>query len=1782
MPKSKNIVQIKIPKIELETKAPKLEALKIPKEPLTKEQKADKKLAENQLKYFLTVGREAETKKRSGITAVLPFLKEDSAWNVVWWQTPFTILTRPLQAVLQFTEGARTGEDPFVRMVEGALGLSADLEPTDALGIDTSAWNGVGKFFANLGLAVALDPLTWLTLGGAALTRLSGVPKLMKTAEALKQAMLGEELLGGALRTAKRFGGIKKFKAMGKGLGLSGTDDLGRISATLNQGVFNASESLYKAGRFVGSLEWKYIKGASGIWIPKRVWKNIIKPLGKWASTVKATNPVILSTLRFFGARVSGVSQAARNIAAKMQFGFATDTPTKEILTSIAQEQQQFMSQVAQTGKVFREITEARTHIIYAGLQGKAADPKYLKMFNKIKFTEDIAQFRKAGLSADSTFDEILDVVNRQVVDKLAVEHQAFQRGYQISHSFDANGSLLVADRNQALKITDWLNKGKSSPLRLRGGQGIYAEIRPIADVKDVIALRKTLGRPITDAEAIEMLAQIQKSTKGGAFISLRRVAKGKQWDAWAKKTTKQLKEQGLSKAEIKIEMTKVRKEFGNYLEYSRGDKTNVFAQWEEMMENGQMSLVADEHFREMMKVSGVSKQRIMQAQRAWQKTQTKHVLESMDTILKDPRVAAFVQEGVSAPLQSTLARMEGKLGKGANKLFAGIKKDLADLDDLMVKFMQGKTTSLSKFYDFSVKLNDGYRKAITDLIENPVIKQLYGKTDEATRFALKKEFQHLLVDLNKDLPFKAYSEIQRKRWLNFYKDYLTREIKLTKGKGFAKVDKVLDYPKEVAKRWKLDNNYRLISLRLLNDLVDRVALDNPTKVFKTLSNRIAREIKDWPTPVKDAMVKTFKEGRAAVMKTIKETSKQAEAMWVARQKITELIRKGMNPEDMRATITNVFIKRLNGKFTKEQVAMVLDSFKKQMPQEMYDNVFRNVSLKGKTLINEKVAKLVNEEKLLNQIAYEAGNALQNRALMRDMMVHLPKETLTKFKFKDLHKMESLELMNKFYNNTVEETMNYLETFANVPAYYRHKGYFPLHVNDEYGLTLAGLTKVSKDIPNAKIGNPNLWLPNLSERQIGKIPNSQTYITMRRPYLDNASYVNSILGFELFNNETPMFYAQLYKNSTPFFFKPVLGTFAFEAGMLKLPTLEELTKYNIGDILPDGFRVVTRKDAANLITPLENSLLRDGGIINAKWKATINQGSDVYENLPSYYQALNRDITRLKRSKKWAKLNPETRQSLEFLQTKPLIHNRTTQGINTALQKVSIDADAMKFLKNSGWIKDLEFEQYTLETVSALKKNILSQSQDKMLVHNSVWDVLNTKMFEAKEIQKTYGFLSKGFALFTGFWKGAVLWRNFGGYHLRNILGNYTNAVVGGVDPVYYASRIFVNTQRMIKYNKMVKVAFGKKSIANFMNITSDTAYIRATRKILKKGGYSADDIKLFEKITRLKRTGVMGNSRIKAETYTLFNKMNERLELGQILKRSKGGKMFDTFGKVWGLNAQWNMFMDDAHRLTIHQYFTENTGKLKNLGYLTVDDASRFIGFDFHQLTSFEKKYMQRLFPFYTWFRKNFEFHLKNFPKNTSRYRYIYRMLEGWNRDIGGLKDNEILDWQKERNYLVDPTNTKRLIKLEIPFLNYDEIFGGRIFGANVISKINPFMKTMIETATGRNFFYDRSIDADETTQHVVDSLLQISTAKKRWSQWWQLLTGETNNEVDKMVALAPSIFSKIDKESNRVRNKWQQIEKLQNTLRGLQRGGTYVPRLPEIRSLQNRQDKLKFSNQS
>lgn len=149
----------------------------------------------------------------------------------------------------------------------------------------------------------------------------------------------------------------------------------------------------------------------------------------------------------------------------------------------------------------------------------------------------------------------------------------------------------------------------------------------------------------------------------------------------------------------------------------------------------------------------------------------------------------------------------------------------------------------------------------------------------------------------------------------------------------------------------------------------------------------------------------------------------------------------------------------------------------------------------------------------------------------------------------------------------------------------------------------------------------------------------------------------------------------------------------------------------------------------------------------------------------------------------------------------------------------------------------------------------------------------------------------------------------------------------------------------------------------------------------------------------------------------------------------------------------------------------------------------------DYSKLTDFEKTYMKRLFPFYTFTRRMLPFVAQNVIDNPGGVMAQYAKVAGRLRD--GDYNNDLLPAHLGSSMVYDvtdlpfisggnkPLGTRTFFTgLELPIdvvgQYFPNIFGDNKFrtAESILGQLNPAPKALLELATGRQFFGHRSLD--------------------------------------------------------------------------------------------------------
>lgn len=294
---------------------------------------------------------------------------------------------------------------------------------------------------------------------------------------------------------------------------------------------------------------------------------------------------------------------------------------------------------------------------------------------------------------------------------------------------------------------------------------------------------------------------------------------------------------------------------------------------------------------------------------------------------------------------------------------------------------------------------------------------------------------------------------------------------------------------------------------------------------------------------------------------------------------------------------------------------------------------------------------------------------------------------------------------------------------------------------------------------------------------------------------------------------------------------------------------------------------------------------------------------------------------------------------------------------------------------------------------------------------------------EAKIFLRTFDWLQTG-------WKRWVL-APFPKYHLRNMVGNTWNIYLeGSTKPTHFAKMQALQTYRKYK---------GTSRMGRF-----------ALMELRKLGitPQQADDL-----ILRMEKTGVLGRGWYAADIETT---MKQALGRKGVIERGMA------FGTTIENNARGALFLsrldqgDDTLRAaqTVKKYL-----------------------FDYGNLTDFERKVMKRLFPFYTWTRKNVPLQLEHLWKQPQRFAPLAIPLRA--RD-----EEDLLKLKYARPDLYErlPVELRR----NVDTVTYVPLEG--LIPAGDLAKmvrpqeiltelLSPYLRTPIELMMNKSFYFESEI---------------------------------------------------------------------------------------------------------
>jgi hypothetical protein len=139
---------------------------------------------------------------------------------------------------------------------------------------------------------------------------------------------------------------------------------------------------------------------------------------------------------------------------------------------------------------------------------------------------------------------------------------------------------------------------------------------------------------------------------------------------------------------------------------------------------------------------------------------------------------------------------------------------------------------------------------------------------------------------------------------------------------------------------------------------------------------------------------------------------------------------------------------------------------------------------------------------------------------------------------------------------------------------------------------------------------------------------------------------------------------------------------------------------------------------------------------------------------------------------------------------------------------------------------------------------------------------------------------------------------------------------------------------------------------------------------------------------------------------------------------------------------------------------------------------------FDYGELTPFERMYMRRLVPFYTWFRKNTPLQLETLvtkPGKIAVLRHLQQAAE--DEPVGSVDTSVLPDWIRRRWHSANMKSDGSIEFLAGLGLGTEDlaIFDHHRTLSDLLSMLNPILKGGAEMALNRDFFRDIPLDRSE-----------------------------------------------------------------------------------------------------
>lgn len=424
-----------------------------------------------------------------------------------------------------------------------------------------------------------------------------------------------------------------------------------------------------------------------------------------------------------------------------------------------------------------------------------------------------------------------------------------------------------------------------------------------------------------------------------------------------------------------------------------------------------------------------------------------------------------------------------------------------------------------------------------------------------------------------------------------------------------------------------------------------------------------------------------------------------------------------------------------------------------------------------------------------------------------------------------------------------------------------------------------------------------------------------------------------------------------------------------------------------------------------------------------------------------------------------------------------------------------------------------------------LSNYLTGKNGEKILFHPDI--AKKIEVFHASVINdEDINAILKNFDKLTMIFKASVT-SIFPSFHGRNAISNVLNSFLD----IGYAA---LNPARHVMSSQIIKSSYNINALKAKVMAGDLTANAELYKELAKpaftdRRGYvwSQGQIQQILKDKNI----ALGNQwmgRIDVENHHSVDQLPQLMTslFGDATESTlkKGGRLGkEGVTKVFEGGQKFGQLIEDQSRI-IH--FLEHMDRTGDVG-LAAERTKMFL-FDYGDLSNFERTFMKRIIPFYTWIKKNVELQAKVLttqPGRIAQEVHLFNTLSSTMSEGNGLTDeeyNQLPDYMKAQFKIVTSRNGQKLHVVSNLGSPLEAAFQA-IQPKGILSSLNPFVKLPAELTTGYDVFRGGMMSdtnnarlLKDAPQYVKDLVGFVHTKYKDKDGVWH----------DRYTALNPKMF--------------------------------------------------------